>query len=144
MNSEREDESSVTLATNPAGPVGGDRTPNPAWSAVLLALAGFPLLWLVGFYAFVLRARWALGHWPAPYRPDPAELGFKLHALTLQLALFVEPLILLAAVVLALVARYRDWVRRVWPAFALLAGSVLLTLALGRTDPGRFFEWFAD
>jgi hypothetical protein len=58
--------------------------------------------------------------------------------------LFVEPLILLTTVVLALVARYRSWVRSVWPALTLLAGSVLLTLALGRVDPGQFFEWFAD
>lgn len=33
------------------------------------------------FYGFVARARLELGYWPAPYRPDPKELGHDVHML---------------------------------------------------------------
>jgi hypothetical protein len=40
-------------------------------------LAAYPLAWLALLYAFVVRARLHLGHWPTPYQPDPKDLGLQ-------------------------------------------------------------------
>ena len=66
------------------------------WLFRLLCL--YPLAWALAFSAFVLRARLALGRWPAPNRPDPADPGFGVHQMALLLGepgLFVLPFVLL-------------------------------------------------
>ena len=53
-----------------------ERKPLEAW---LWGLASVPAVWLIAFGLFVLRARLSLGRWPAPYQPDPKDLGFDFH-----------------------------------------------------------------
>jgi len=69
------------------------------WLFRLLCL--YPLAWGLAFVGFVLRARVALGRWPAPNRPDPADLGFGVHHMALLLGepgLFVLLFVLLLMV----------------------------------------------
>ncbi len=98
------------------------------------------------FYAFVVRARLALGYWPAPYHPDPKTLGFELHAALVALGfLFVSfgaPCLQL--VVVALTGRWgvtrRDSVMGTLVFTMVFGGAFALT----RLDPGAFGDWFMD
>jgi ABC-type dipeptide/oligopeptide/nickel transport system permease component len=107
-------------------------------------LAAYPLAWLAQLYLFVLRARLHLGHWPAPYQPDPKDLGFTFHHQAIWFGLMALPVVALAAIVLSIVGWHLAVYRRIWPVITLLASSVVLVVALGRLDPGDFFVWFAD
>ena len=97
------------------------------------------------FYAFVLRARLELGHWPVAYQPDPKLLGFDLHHTLVWLGLFA----ILAAPALCglgyLVARWgrADTALPHRPA-ALFAGGFALAAILLVSDLGAFLHWFAD
>ena len=107
-------------------------------------LAAYPLAWLALFYAFVVRARLHLGHWPAPYQPDPKDLEFTFHHQAIWLGLGALPVVALVTFVLALVRRRLADYPRTWPALTLLVLSIVMVIALGRLDPGNFFTWFAD
>lgn len=103
-----------------------------AWS---LALA--PVVWLVLVGAFVVRARVVLGGWPAPYRPDPKDLGFWLHHSAIVAGIPTMFVAVACAVVLSV--RARRWA---CSAAALLGlGAVIV---IGRVDPGYVFTWLAD
>jgi hypothetical protein len=115
--------------------------------AMLLAvwgLAAIPFLWMAAFWTFVLRARVALGEWPAPYRPDPKDLGFDIHYVLLVAGM---PLALAAAIVApALLLRPRAEGRsrrQIAAALLALAGGAIL-IAWGQIDPGSFLYWFGD
>jgi hypothetical protein len=111
------------------------------WSVLRVAAAG-PFLWLLLFWAFVLRARLALGYWPAPYRPDPEDLGFLVHHYAL---LGTMPLALLGvAAAFVLVVPWATRPAGTWRARALPALGAALFLVWVRTDPGRFLYWFGD
>ncbi len=75
--------------------------------AVVLARASTAtiLVQLALFYGFVLRARFALGRWPEPYRPDPKQLGFSVHSVVVILGGFLTVLTPALAVVLLAAAR---------------------------------------
>ena len=110
----------------------------------ILALA--PIVWLVSFWHFALRARWALGRWPTPYNPDPKDLGFDLHYTALLIGI---PGIWAATIALLLVVALNYRSIRAAGARPLLAvatalGSCALLIGLARLDPGQFFYWFGD
>jgi hypothetical protein len=108
--------------------------------------AALPLGWLALFWLFVLRARLALGVWPQPYQPDPKDLGFDVHHVLIALLM---PLILVTPVVLApWAALCRRWLRaaglRPWLLVSVSLALSATAIALARTDPGRFLEWYFD
>jgi hypothetical protein len=109
----------------------------------LMVTAAYPLLWLAVFYAFVLRARFALGHWPLPYRPDPKIMGFDLHHKAIWLGLVAMPFFLVMSVLGAAMGRKKMGLR-VTPLLATACFGALAVIILARFDPGEFFEWFAD
>lgn len=111
---------------------------------LLLLLAGYPLGVVVSLYSFVLRARLKLGFWPAPYRPDPKELGFDLHYLGVMLALITFPFVTLVCVGWILAARVRCRDFPMGPMLAYAGGCAALGFCLLRLDPGNFVEWFFD
>ena len=98
------------------------------------------------FYAFVGRARLALGYWPSPYHPDPKDLGFAIHHHAILLlglpSAVVSPAVLCiglyAAAKLGASARSRTLAVATY-AVAFVVGAGLLY-----ADPGQFGEWFAD
>ena len=62
---------------------------------LLVTCALIPAASFCMFYSFVLRARFALGVWPVPYRPDPKSLGLEMHheaVWVLLEAAFVSPI----------------------------------------------------
>lgn len=109
-------------------------------------LAATPFLWTLLFWSFVLRARFSLGHWPAPYQPDPKDLGFVVHY---YLLLAGMPLALAAAVVVPAVVLFfyrtlsRSLARPGWAAVLAAVGGAGLVL-WGQLDPGRFLTWLGD
>ncbi len=113
-------------------------------SRLPLLLAWYPLVWLASVYLFVLRARFHLGFWPEPSRPDPKNLGFAVHHAVNWFGLATVPGAIVAAVVLAVVESRIGRRTKAWPVLSLAAVSFVAVIATGRLDPGRFFEWFVD
>lgn len=113
-------------------------------SSLPVLLAACPLAWLALFYLFVVRARLHLGYWPAPYRPDPKDLGFTLHYWAISWGSWAPPVAALATLALIFVGRRLAVSQRIWPALTLLVISVALVVVLVWLDPGAFFGWFAD
>ena len=89
-------------------------------------LAAAPWAWLLLFGLFVLRARLALGRWPAPYQPDPKDLGFEFHHAAIVAGIPLMFTAVLCVTALTLLAADRP--RRPWllPATAM-AGLVAAT-----------------
>lgn len=112
---------------------------------MLLACAALPAAALATFYSFVLRARLSLSAWPAPYQPDPKDLGFGVHhglvTLLLEIAI-ASPVALVVCLLLRRAAGLRD--RRALGPVVLFAASYALVWGMLVVDPGRFFAWFAD
>ena len=109
-------------------------------------LASAPVLWAVAFWAFVLRARIALGYWPDPYRPDPKDLAFPIHYIVLLLGMPLTFTAVAMALILTVVFYRRLRHDRGRPVLAALVGvlGVVGLLIWGRTDPGRFLAWLGD
>jgi hypothetical protein len=106
------------------------------------SLAAAPAAWLLLFALFVLRARLALGRWPAPYRPDPKDLGFSLHHTAIVVGMPLMFVAVLWVTVLALSGRSRPGRRWLVPLIAW-AGLVAVVL-LARADPGGLVTWLGD
>lgn len=104
------------------------------------------VLQLGNFYGFVLRARLALGVWPAPYRPDPKELGFDAHYDIVVRGGLPVLFIPLVAPLLFAVAKHVLGLPRLdlLRAARILAFCFVGFLALFFLDPGDFGEWFRD
>ncbi len=105
-------------------------------------LASVPAVWLIAFGLFILRARLSLGQWPAPYQPDPKDLGFDFHYAAVVAGM---PLMLAAVLVVTVLAPmlHRQSARRWWiPAVAV--GSMAGVILLARADPGGVFTWLGD
>ncbi len=106
--------------------------------------AAYPLAWLALVYLFAARARFELGHWPAPYRPDPVDLGFGIHHTSILLGMVAIPAVTVVSLVLTVVRRQTVSRRRLWATLGLLVVSNVILVALCQWDPGQVFEWFAD
>jgi len=98
---------------------------------------------LLLFYTYVARATLALGRLPAPYNPDPKDLGLIFHheciEVVISLAL-VSPLLVLIARLLPSVDSGRSSAR--WLTFGF--GSYFVMLVLALSDPGDLMCWYAD
>jgi hypothetical protein len=109
-----------------------------------LTLATSPLILLVLFFAYVVRARLHLGHWPHYNHPDPKQLGWWIQHSLLQIGFIGFPVMALTAVGLALAGRWRS---REFPTWIIIGMVVLASSALvafARFDPGGFMNWFWD
>src|SRR6267143_5652806 len=115
-----------------------------AKQTMLTSAAAFPAAWLVLLYLFVLRARYHFGHWPSASDGLAKYMGFPVRQSLTIYALLAAPWVAIAVVVVAVVLRRRDSSFRVGPPLAILAASVLFSVALFATDPGRFILWFID
>jgi len=111
---------------------------------ILTVTATFPIMWLVLLYLFIIRARFHFGHWPSAADGMAKYMGFPLHQSLIVYALLTAPWVAIGVVVAAIVLRRRDSSFRVGPPLVILAASVLISVALFVTDPGRFILWFMD
>ena len=109
-----------------------------------LAFAAFPALLIAGLLSYAFQARLYLGHWPYYAHPDPKELGWWPHHTALQLGFIGYPVVLLGAIVLAVIGRWRSRDFPVW--IVILTATVCTTLLIvyGRLDPGGLLNWFWD
>jgi hypothetical protein len=111
-------------------------------TVLMWSLAATPVAWLLLFGLFILRARLALGRWPAPYRPDPKDLGFDLHhaALVAGMPLMFTSVLCVAALTLLVDRRPgKQWLVPVAAVIGLVA-----VIGLARLDPGQMFMWLGD
>jgi hypothetical protein len=110
-----------------------------------IVFAAFPLLILLLFYAYVIRARLAVGYWPSYSHPESWSMGFSRHYALLRPWFHVFPLALLPFVIAlydcALWAVFRKFPK--WP-FIGLGFSAIIVYAWRFTDPGKFIDWFLD
>lgn len=106
--------------------------------------AAYPLAWLALVYLFAARARFQLDHWPAPYRPDPVDLGFGIHHSSIVLGMVAIPAVIIATLVLTVIRRQTLSRRRLVSTLGLMVVSNLILVSLCHWDPGQVFEWIAD
>ena len=119
-----------------------DRPTRTPLAVLMWSLASAPAAWLLLFGLFILRARVTLGRWPAPYQPDPKDLGFDLHHAAIVAGIPLMFTAVLCATALTFLVHdppTRPWLLRV----AAVAGLVAV-IALARTDPGYLFTWLGD
>ena len=121
---------------------------SPATSArtgwlLLRVVAALPTLWMLVFYSYVIRAWVALGRLPAPYSPDPKDLGMFAHhhyiGLFFEVALFTPAFLLVVGMLPGL---REDRSRVYWFAGGLITYVVCAGLVV--FDPGEFTAWYAD
>jgi hypothetical protein len=115
-------------------------------SRLLCSLALVPVVWLMLFGSFVLRARLVLGHWPAPYRPDPKDLGFDVHhaVLLVGMPLMFAAVTSLAGLSLVSYGRHRRAEAQLRSTAVVAALSLAIVIAVAHYDPGGLFTWLAD
>ena len=106
--------------------------------------AALPVLEVLLFYSFVLRARLSLGVWPAYNHPDPKQLGFVVHhdlvmGCWLSLMWAAIPVIIIT-ILLWLALRRFSW----WEVFGPVLVSFAGAFALHYFDPRDFGAWFID
>ena len=106
------------------------------------SLASAPVAWLLLFSLFILRARVALGRWPAPYQPDPKDLGFDLHHAVIVAGIPVMFTAVLCATALTFLVRDRS--ERLWRLRVTAMAGLVAVILLARTDPGYVFTWLGD
>jgi len=81
---------------------------------------------------------------PAPYQPDPKDLGFEVHHLAVG---EFAGIVLLSAIfwfALIPIRKFFSPDRRLWPLILLFSISWLLILLQVFIDPGDFVEWYFD
>ncbi len=110
---------------------------------LMWGFASTPVVWLVLFGVFILRARIALGRWPVPYQPDPNELGFDLHYMALVAGFPLMFVTTLCAIVLTVFVQH-DQPRHTWLIRLTALTSLVVVIALARTDPSYVFTWLGD
>jgi hypothetical protein len=112
------------------------------WRVIALMLS--PLAWLGLFYAFVVRARFHLGHRPVADWPDPHSLDFSLHALWICLGFLGVFLACAGAIAMALLQHSRGMRSFPWQVMVTSLAALLVLVAFCRADPGGYFAWFLD
>lgn len=111
-----------------------------------LFLTSLPSAAVVLFYTFVIRAYFALGRFPRPYRPDPKELGFNIHMILIYLSIVLT----LVGALPWLAVTIASWFKKSFDKkFLLIANIIYIISLIGfviffKFDPGRFMEWFMD
>ena len=119
-----------------------DRPARTPLAILMWSLALAPVAWLLLFGLFILRARVALGRWPAPYQPDPKDLGFDLHHAAIVAGI---PLMFTAVLcVSALTPLVHDRPRQPWLLRVIAVAGLGAVIVLARTDPGYVFTWLGD
>ena len=123
-----------------------DTTRRVKQDPLLLACSLLPLAGLFALYGYALRARVALGAWPAPDAPDPKALGFDLHhgAVGLMLAAALLSPVALGACLFTHRTQPLLRARPMAASLVLYAAAYVALLALLSTDPGSFFGWYFD
>jgi len=113
-----------------------------AGSVLAWSLAATPTVWLLLFGLFVLRARLVLGRWPAPYQPDPKDLGFDFHHAAIVVGMPLMFTAVLCVTALTLIVHRPP--RRQWLVPAVAVAGLVLVMVLARVDPGHLFTWLGD
>lgn len=109
-----------------------------------MLLGLIPFSWLVVFYLYVVRAAVVLHKFPAPYRPDPKELGFVWHHAVIGILLEVA---FYSAFAWVFLIPFRKFLLPNQPLLfraCFYVVSWILIIWIVWVDPGRFFEWYCD
>ena len=107
-------------------------------------LGGFPAIFILLFFSFVLRARFYLGYWPKYNKPDPQHLEFSLHW---QLVAWFGILSLITCVIwiISIIIQkcfFRNTMLN--SKIYLISLNWLIMAILIYFDFGGFLEWFID
>ncbi len=113
------------------------------WYELLLIIYTlFPVLFLILFLSYILRARLYLGYWPTPYHPDPKSMNFYFHHWALFISIVTTPFAGLAWL-LQYIFRNLLLNRAKYLLFIYPIPWIIYILIL-KFDPFRFIEWFLD
>jgi hypothetical protein len=110
-----------------------------------IAAAAIPLIILLTFFAYVIRARLAAGYWPSYSHPESWSMGFSIHYAILRpwfhilpFWLLPFPTVLYNSAVWIVFRKFPKW------SFIALGLSTIIVYAWLWTDPGEFLDWFLD
>lgn len=98
------------------------------------------------FYSFVMRAYFALGRFPSPYKPDPKDFDFYFHMWFILLSTLLVFSALVPWVYATSVIRREQVVSKkfVIANIIIYVTTLLLFFSVLVFDPGRYIEWFLD
>lgn len=117
-------------------------------SALLLGwvFGAFPFAWLGGVATLAIRARFFLGYWPKPSRPDPKLLPFEAHHGILWIGLCLLPMVFSAGLtvyVMDALLLKKGFDRK--PLVMFVGGSALiLALIFSLYGDYNWVAWFLD
>ena len=97
-----------------------------------------PLLYVMIFYSYVLRAYLKLGYLPTYNNPDPKELGFIIHR---KLIYLTSDVIIVGLFVWLILSTIKKFKYQRWSYILYGLGTMIFVYILA-IDP--FMEWFAD
>ena len=113
-------------------------------AAVFCYGGGFvPLCWLLAFYGFIVRVRFAAGVWPTPFSEfGHSSFPFPLHGMLVGDGSFLLPFLFVSWVVssggFSLIGPAVISFRRFLCLLAIWLASAVLVF----TDPGQFIDWY--
>jgi len=100
-------------------------------------------MFLVLLSDFVLYARIVIGDWPAPYSPDPKEIGLDLGYLVIGWCVLILLSVLVSMYLLVKHDRpARPSETRLALAVVIISWTVFLWVI--KNDPGSYLLWLAD
>lgn len=116
-----------------------ERSARTLFTALMWGLASAPVAWLFLFGVLILRARVALGRWPAAHEPDPKDLGFDLHHAVILAGIPLMFTAVLCATALTVLVHHRA--NRPWLVRVTAFAGLVTAIVLARTNPGNVFTW---
>lgn len=114
------------------------------WLQITACVSALPLLILANFYFYVLRARIDLGHWPKFGDRYPRLIHKDFEFLATALSLVFGPYVVLVAILLAVLGRWRHSDFPVWKLSGLAVVTSAFLVIVCRIDSGGFLNWFFD
>lgn len=112
-------------------------------NTILNLLLYIPILFIISFYFFVYRAYLTINHLPFYGNPDPKELNFHIHYLTVViLFILIIPSIVFSIIIFRYLSLKNKFTLKKWKLFIFILG-IMLFLLFNRFDI-QFVEWFID
>lgn len=110
-------------------------------------VCGIPPVSLVLLYAFVIRIRLNIGHWPSYGNPDPAQSPFFIHDIAATIGLIIallSPLGIICLWSLYLLDEKHKCKREMFRATILFVVLYSFWFVLLFFDPGNYLDWILD
>jgi hypothetical protein len=108
-----------------------------------MIVSGYPIIWMTTFYAYMLRLRMQLGHWPVPMI-DGNGVTPNIYEKTIMYAMPIIPISIVMTIFTIIIKR-RKLPRKILSAAIITTSlSVASVVFVMMFDPMSCVEWFLD